>query len=162
MHIRAARPDDSETLGNIAWSAKASWGYSLAQLEEWRDSFTPTGESILTQPTFVTEIDNKIAGFCQIVITASPVELEHLWVHPDFMRRGAGRALLDHAVTYLANLGVASLSIDADPNAEPFYIACRAVRIGAIHAPIAGEPDRIRPQLRLSIKSCGNCSDATR
>jgi GNAT superfamily N-acetyltransferase len=151
MKIRVATMDDIETLGSIAWSAKASWAYAPAQLEEWRACLTPTAESVLTQPTFVAELDNQIAGFCQLAMTASSAELEHLWVHPDFMRRGVGRALLAHTVKYLADLGMANLSIDSDPNAEPFYLARGAVRIGTIHAPIAGEPDRICPQLRLSI-----------
>jgi hypothetical protein len=45
--------------------------------------------------------------------------------------------------------GASGLLIDADPNAELFYIACGATRFGEIPAPITGQPDRVRPQLEL-------------
>jgi hypothetical protein len=44
-------------------------------------------------------------------------------------------------------------TIDSDPNAEPFYLACGAERTGAIPAPIAGQPARVRPQLVVRIRA---------
>jgi GNAT superfamily N-acetyltransferase len=49
------------------------------------------------------------------------VELEHLWVSPEHIGTGIGRALFDHAVRRAAALGATTLSIEADPNAEGFY-----------------------------------------
>lgn len=150
MHIRRAKPEEAEALGAVAWAAKASWGYSAAQLESWREALAPSVESVRSPPTYLAELHNKLAGFYQLNVSSQPVELEHLWVHPKFMRQGVGRALLAHAVEYLAGSGAASLHIDSDPNAEPFYVACGAVRIRVLAAPIDGQPNRVRPQLRLS------------
>ena len=126
VHIRPAQPGEAEALSAIAWAAKASWGYSAAQLETWHEGLTPSVESVRVQPTYVAELNNEFAGFCQLNTTAQPIELEHLWVHPKFMRQGVGRALLAHAAEYLARSGVVSLHIDSDPYAEPFYVACGA------------------------------------
>jgi hypothetical protein len=42
------------------------------------------------------------------------------------------------------------LRVDADPHAERFYLACGAVSIGTVAAPIAGQPDRVRPQFAFA------------
>ena len=47
--------------------------------------------------------------------------------------------------------GVANLAIDADPNAEAFYLANGARRVGEDAAPIEGLPGRTRPQLLLPV-----------
>jgi len=150
LHIRAARSDEAALLADIAWAAKASWGYSDDQLEAWRDGLTPSVESIRRNPTYVAEIDGVVAGFYQINLATRLVELDHLWVLPEHMCKGIGQALMRHAIAELADRGIAHLCIDSDPNAEPFYLALGAVRIGECAAPIAGEPQRMRPQLRLS------------
>jgi GNAT superfamily N-acetyltransferase len=111
MRIRPAEVHEAEALASIAWAAKASWGYSRAQLEAWREGFTPTCESIRLQPTYVAEFDDGLAGFCQLNLSTEPVELEHLWVHPRFMRRGVGRALLARCTEQSASLGFTSTLI---------------------------------------------------
>ena len=47
--------------------------------------------------------------------------------------------------------GRTSLAIDSDPNAEPFYLACGALRFGSVPASLRDQPDRFRPQLRLAV-----------
>src|SRR5207245_9079332 len=74
-------------------------------------------------------------------------ELDHFWVLPPFMDRGIGRALVAHALETAARGGASSVTVDADPNAESFYLACGGVRCGEVPAPIPGEPGRVRPQL---------------
>ena len=70
-----------------------------------------------------------------------------MWVDPKNMGKGVGKALLQHMLDYARSQGQAELSIDSDPFAIGFYLACGAHEIGQIHAPIPGQPDRVRPQL---------------
>ncbi len=161
VQIRAAHPSEAERLAELAWLAKSSWGYSQAQLELWRESLTPTAKSIAARPTFVAEVDGFLAGFSQINIEASPIELEHLWVHPDHMGKGVGRLLLSSCLNYLCSSGVDLLHIDSDPNAEAFYLACGAVRVGEVAAPIAGQPQRVRPQMRMATTQPNPCIERT-
>jgi ribosomal protein S18 acetylase RimI-like enzyme len=149
MRIRPAQPEEVQVLARLAWAAKASWGYSVTQLNEWREGLSPSAASIAEQPTFVAEVGETVAGFCQLNLQAAPVELEHLWVQPEFMGQGVGRALLLRCLAHLAEAGVEVLHIDSDPNAEPFYIACGAVRVGEVAAPVEGQANRVRPQMRL-------------
>jgi GNAT superfamily N-acetyltransferase len=149
VEIRRALPEEAELLSNIAWDAKAAWGYTEAQLETWRDGLTLTKQSIQLRPTYVAIETGEVLGFYQVNTSIKPVELEHLWIRPSRMRRGIGRALLEHAISDLYRAGITSVLIDSEPNATAFYLACGATQIGTRAAPIDGEPDRKRPQLRL-------------
>jgi len=151
LFIRPSLASEAAILATVAWRAKALWGYSVDVLERWRSELSPTAASINSAPTYVAEIDGVIAGWCQISINTHPIELEHLWVHPTFMRLGVGRALITKVCAHLSLQGVPRLIIDADPNAAPFYSHCGAVRVGEIAAPIPGSPTRVRPLFELDV-----------
>lgn len=152
IRIRNAIPEERELLATLAYAAKAQWGYAVETLENWIPELTPSTLSIFRKPTFVAEIGSEVAGWCQIDMESNPIELAHLWVHPTFQRRGVGRALLDAVSKQLRSVRIATLFIDADPNAEGFYASIGAVRLGVKKAPIAGDPTRMRPQLLLPLR----------
>jgi GNAT superfamily N-acetyltransferase len=153
MHIRRAQVDEHEVLSRIAREAKAHWGYRAEDLARWEADLTVSADSVGRQPTFVAEVACYIAGFFQLSFAADGPELEHFWVLPAYMGKGIGRALIERAVREIAERGHVRLLIDADPNAERFYIACGAVRTGEKPAPAAGQPQRVRPQLVLSANA---------
>ena len=149
--IRPARLQELGELARIARAAKAFWGYSAAQLAAWQADLSPTEKSIRLHPVFVVERDGRIAGFHQLVLGPLEARLEHLWVDPVSMRGGIGKTLLGHAAQLAAEAGFASLEIDSDPYAEPFYSACGAIRVGVVPASIDDDPQRVRPQMRLAL-----------
>lgn len=149
MHVRSALRSDVEQLNMIAMQAKAHWGYEAAQLEEWRQSLMTTPESVENWPTFVAEIKGQVVGFAQVDTERIPWELVSLWVQPVHMGKGAGRALLRQVLLAARAAAQTTVLIDSDPNAESFYVACGAVRVGEVPAPIRGHPVRVRPQLHL-------------
>ena len=151
MNIRPARTAEADELSSIARRAKAHWGYSAAQLEIWRSELTVTAESVRLCPTSVAEVSGEIVGFYQINTSKRPWTLEHLWVRPEAVGHGLGTALLRDAAARVSVAGGKALAIDADPNAEAFYLAMGARRIGEIAAPVEGHPDRVRPQMLLDI-----------
>ena len=155
MLIRPAQAEGAQALADIALAAKAFWNYPPAQLEAWREALSPKPASIAEQPTVVAELNGTPAGFYQLQITTTRAELEHLWVHPQYMGQGLGSALLAHALQQLGTMGIDALHIDADPHAERFYRRRGAQRIGEIAAPIEGQPDRVRPQMRLTVAVFG-------
>jgi GNAT superfamily N-acetyltransferase len=110
-----------------------------------------SAESISARPTFVAELDGQAIGFYSLVPSPEVWELDNLWVLPQFMKQGFGRALLKHASQTAAEGGATSIVVDADPNSEPFYLRCGARRVGAVAAPIAGQPNRVRPQLEWAV-----------
>ena len=153
MQIRAANRTDVDQLNTIAMQAKAHWGYTADQLEKWRNSLSTDPQSIEKWPTFVAEDQGNAIGFAQINPDLEVWELISLFVLPDHIGRGIGRALLEEAIATAKRAGKNTLLIDSDPNAEPFYLACGAVRIGVERAPIQGNSARVRPQLHLSTSA---------
>jgi GNAT superfamily N-acetyltransferase len=153
VRIRRATTEDVEELSALVLSAKAHWGYADAQLQAWRSSLEISAGSVSARPTFVGELNDLVIGFYSLVPAVEAWDLSDLWVLPRFMRQGFGRALLAHAAQTAAESGATWIVIDADPHAEPFYLGCGAARVGQIAAPIPGQPDRVRPQLRLAVNS---------
>ena len=149
MHIRRAVAEDCDALTTLALRAKAHWGYAEAQIENWRALLTISRATLAVRSIFVGEVDGTVVGFHSLVPGSGPWHLDDLWVAPEHMRRGFGRALILHAWETAVAGGANCLLIDAEPNAEPFYIACGAARFGAVPAPIEGQPARVRPQLKL-------------
>jgi len=154
MRIRRALESEASALSALALEAKQYWPYSPEDIERWRPLLAVTAADIAANPTFVAELDGAVVGFYLLVPEAKAWVLEHLWVSPAVARRGIGKALVTHAVTTARRAGASSIVIDADPNAEPFYVACGGVREGVIAAPIEGNPARVRPQLSLTVRDC--------
>ncbi len=72
--------------------------------------------------------------------------MEHLWVVPNAMGQGVGRALFRHAVERAKALGVDAIEIECDPNAEGFYERMGGRRVGGNVTEMEGE-QRILPVL---------------
>ena len=137
MQIVRARPEDADALTEIAFAAKRHWGYPESWIQSWREVLTVTPKLVAENPTFsVTENDRPV-GFYSLTAEPRP-DLTHLWVLPSAMGRGLGRALFEHAVLQARALGWASFEIEADPNAEAFYLHMGAKRIGTNVSEVEG------------------------
>jgi len=130
MWITPARPEDAARLTEIAFVAKRHWGYPNQWIENWREQLTVTAEFIRSHDTFLAVVDNQVAGFYALRRKGAMLELVHLWVLPQWMRRGIGRALFRHAVERAIALGFQKVEIESDPNAEGFYLRMGARRVG--------------------------------
>jgi GNAT superfamily N-acetyltransferase len=75
---------------------------------------------------YVAEEDGSVVGFATWAWAAEAggtVELEDLFVDPDWRRRGIATALVGHIVDVLRARGVRCLEVTANPHAEGFYSA---------------------------------------
>src|SRR5690349_17541085 len=145
MHIRPARVEEASSLTELAMRSKAHWGYDDAFMAACRDELT-------IRPSFidrvdVAELDGDVVGMVRL----EPETLEDLFVEPAAIGTGVGQALFRHAVRRAAAEGMGRLRIDADPNAEGFYLAMGAVRVG--ESPSGSIPGRVLPKLELSVPS---------
>jgi GNAT superfamily N-acetyltransferase len=138
LRIRPAQPQESASLTELALRSKAHWGYDEAFVEACRPIIGVTD----TGGHFVAERDGRVLGFHHV----EGDELAGLWVEPEAIGRGVGRALLDHARAQARAAGVAELLVESDPNAEPFYLRAGARRVGERPS---GLPGRVLPLLRL-------------
>ncbi|MFJ9313281.1 GNAT family N-acetyltransferase [Pimelobacter simplex] len=148
-HLRAAVPGEADLLSALALRSKGHWGYDADFLAACRDELTLRDDELAARRTVVAEVDGRVAGFGTLEGDAPVGELGMLFVDPDAIGRGVGRALLGHLVEAARALGFTTLTIDADPNAEAFYVAAGAVRVRAV--PSESIPGRVLPQLELSL-----------
>ena len=73
---------------------------------------------------YVAEEDGSVVGFATWTRPAQPggtIELEDLFVDPDWRRRGIATALVGHIVDVLRARGVRRLEVTANPHADGFY-----------------------------------------
>ena len=148
--IRRATPDETDTLTAIAHAAKRHWGYPEKWIEHWRTDLTLSSDFIANNEVYVAVIEDRIAGCCALVLSDSLAELEHMWIDPQQMGTGIGRALFEHVTKRARQLGVNELELSADPNAEGFYERMGAERIGEVRSEIDGQP-RVLPRMRIDV-----------
>jgi GNAT superfamily N-acetyltransferase len=130
MQIVRAKPEDAAVLTEIAHAAKRHWGYPERWIQNWRDILTMRPEFIAANVTYCAMKDARVVGFYLLTNESDGLHLDHLWIAPDAMGRGIGRALFEHAVEQARKLGREALKIEADPNAEGFYRRMGARRVG--------------------------------
>jgi GNAT superfamily N-acetyltransferase len=152
--IRAARPDEAAQLSTLAQRSKAHWGYDADFLESCREELTLAPAQVTEKRTQVAvshapDTDGKLLGFGTIEGEPPAGELGMLFVEPDAIGSGVGGALFTHLAEFALKLGFHRLTIASDPNAEPFYLARGAVRIGGV--PSASVPGRVLPLLALAL-----------
>lgn len=158
IKIRRARPNEAAVLTTIAHAAKRHWNYPENWIEQWKLDLTITPKFIAENEVFVAVADEQVAGCCALVMTGSLAEIEHMWMRPEHMGSGLGRALFEHAKRRAVEYGANLLELSADPNAEGFYARMGARRIGDIPAAMHGEQHRILPRMRIDLESSSSLS----
>jgi GNAT superfamily N-acetyltransferase len=150
VEVRRALPGDAEVLTRIAFAAKRYWGYPERWIKGWRDTLTVTPEFVRDHEVYAAVSGDEPFGFYALAGTGRELELEHLWVSPAWIGSGAGRLLFEHAMDMAASLGAKRVQIEADPNAEGFYLRMGARRNGENVYEIEGLR-RVLPLLKMEL-----------
>jgi GNAT superfamily N-acetyltransferase len=154
LAFEQALVSEAAILSDLAFTSKSYWPYSPDQLQRWASDLRVTPSGIERWPTVTARLGGALAGFYQLRRQADgAVRLEHFWLLPAFIGRGLGRSMLTDAVERARTLRASSLLIESDPHAEAFYLACGAVQVGEIPAPIEGAQARKLPILKISLES---------
>jgi GNAT superfamily N-acetyltransferase len=150
MNIVRALPEDAGALSSIARAAKAHWGYPEAWLRRWDDVLTLNPGYIVSNPTYCLVADGAFIGFFALVLKDKEAFLDHLWVMPTELGKGAGRRLFEFAEDLARTAGAATLKVESDPHAEGFYIRMGAKRFGEVSAAMDGD-NRALPRLEKRL-----------
>ena len=119
-------------LGTPADLAAAAGVYRRASLSNAgdRDNLLAHPEYLVLGPeglaegrTHVAEQDGTVVGFATWAEAGSTVELEDLFVDPDYRRRGIAAALVSRIAEVLRARGAERLEVTANPHALGFYHA---------------------------------------
>jgi GNAT superfamily N-acetyltransferase len=158
MEILRAAPELAEALTRIALAAKRHWQYPERWIEIWTPILTFTADYLAANPTYVAVEAGNPIGFYVLILTPEEqprVQLDHLWIAPEWIGRGLGRVLFEHAVATARSLGATVMDIEAEPYAEPFYRHMGARRTGERIGRIEDQP-RVLPLLELELGTAAN------
>ncbi|MFK7939034.1 MAG: GNAT family N-acetyltransferase [Roseovarius sp.] len=146
--LRPATDDDCTALTALATRSKAHWGYDAAFMQACQDELAVTPDQI-NDHMIVAVQQGRITGFACLEWRHGQTELGAMYVDPDVIGSGVGRCLFEWCVDHARAAGATALLIDADPNAEPFYVRLGATRIGV--SPSESIPGRMLPQLTYPL-----------
>jgi ribosomal protein S18 acetylase RimI-like enzyme len=152
LEIVRAAPELAASLTRIALAAKRYWDYPERWIEIWTPILTLTPQYVAMNPTYVAVEDGSPAGFYALVWLQgrSRIQLDHLWLAPEWIGRGLGRSLFEHAAATARALGARVVDIEAEPNAEAFYRRMGARRTGERTGRIEDQP-RVLPLMELEL-----------
>jgi GNAT superfamily N-acetyltransferase len=114
---------------NAAWDirraavmSECAGVYPLNQLEEWTGGTTSSAFADAVEARFlVATVDEHIAATGMINLTTGKIDA--IFVHPAYMKRGIGAAMMRHLETLARSEGLRELMLDSTLNAAPFYRA---------------------------------------
>jgi GNAT superfamily N-acetyltransferase len=152
--IREAVSDDAVFLSSLAIRSKAHWGYSTEFMEKCVDELSVSPADIENSDFHyaVAVVNEKVAGFYGLEeLSGDEIELGALFVDPDHIGTGVGKALMETAKDHAANLGASKLNIQGDPNAEKFYRAAGGEAIGRKES--ESIPGRFLPLFQISLSN---------
>ncbi len=148
--IRGARHDECALLTDLAFRAKAIWGYSEQFMADCIAELTISEADIQNHQFFVLESDGEVIGFCALLEGGEHErELAHVFVEPARLREGHGRRLVEHAKDAARARGWQSLLLESDPNAREFYLTCGGTQIRTV--PSGSIPGRHLPLIKILL-----------
>jgi ribosomal protein S18 acetylase RimI-like enzyme len=150
LQIHRVRPEQAETLTQIAQAAKAYWGYPERWMELWKPQLTFSSDYFEEDESWVAEMNQGPIGFYTLLEREGNAWLENLWVSPDIIGQGVGKRLFLHALELSRQRGFVTLRLEADPNATGFYEKMGMKKIGERKYEIEGQP-RILPIMEIRL-----------
>lgn len=131
--IDQAVSDDAPALSALALCSKARWGYSQKFMSACVTDLIITTAPLVSHElvAFIAIEGEPLLGFYALEVLGNEVcELDALFVEPEHIGRGIGRALLEHAQAQAIGLSARVIFIQGDPNAAAFYEAVGARHLG--------------------------------
>jgi GNAT superfamily N-acetyltransferase len=147
--IRPARIEELPDLSELCMRSKAVWGYDAVFMAACRAELMLTPDDLASSRIAVAADGDDVLGVAQVKLVGREVDLQKLFVEPSALRGGVGKALFAWAVDAAREMGAERLTIEADPDAAPFYRRVGARDIGS--APSGSIAGRMLPKLALDL-----------
>ena len=150
--LEPAQTKDLSKINAVIMRSKAHWGYDDTFMEACRDELSLSDIDLISTLVAVAWLGDAILGVAQLIKeTEVPgtAELSKLFVAPEAMGKGVGMLLWDWAIDQAKQADAGRLVLDADPQAEPFYLKMGAVVIG--RSPSGAIPGRTLPHMAIDL-----------
>jgi ribosomal protein S18 acetylase RimI-like enzyme len=130
IEVRGATPEDLDALQALYRRSAMIWESTRPLLAQHPELVEPSEQSIARGTVRVAIENGARVGFSEVIPIAGAGELEALFVEPDMMGRGFGKALVEDAVATARRGGCSRLEVTANPNALGFYQRVGFIVIG--------------------------------
>jgi len=132
IKLRLATRDELPALSALCLRSKAHWGYDEAFIAACERELSITEKDLEHDHVWVAESDLAVIGVLQVQAGGEKAALDKLFIDPGAMGLGAGRCLFKKAVEIAKEHGAKTITIDADPGAENFYLKMGAHTVGRV------------------------------
>jgi len=150
MKIIKATNTDADVLTALTLRSKLHWGYTEDQIEGWKEDLTINSDYVDNNEVYKLLVDETLVGFYAFLPeTNLKVELNFLFVAPEFIGKGFGKLLITDFIERLTRLKYKGVTLIADPNAEVFYKNAGFKVIEKLKSSIEG---RFLPVMEMRIK----------
>ena len=131
--IRTAVRADRPRLRDIHWQASlTNEGDRAALLARFDEHVLPDPPFDEGRVRVATDADGAIVGFATTLAADDALELEDLFVDPEWMRRGIATALIRDAMEFARREGVGRIDVTGNPHALAFYESVGFVADGEV------------------------------
>ena len=141
--IRGAEPSDHPAILDVfrrsSWSNEGDREFLLANPHVLAIDDTAIDDGRLR----VATVEGRIVGFASATPGPEALELDDLFVDPDWMRHGVGRQLMADVVTRAADAAIPCVEVTANDHALDFYRRVGFVVVGKAST-MAGSALRLR------------------
>ncbi len=121
LTIRDATPGDLAALRDVFRRSSLSNDDDRMKLLAHPDVLELPDQGVTDGRTRVADAGGRVIGFATWLGTGEVTEVEDLFVDPDWMRRGVGRALVQDLVALAQRRGVRRVEVTGNPQARAFY-----------------------------------------
>jgi len=142
--IRDAVPGDMTVLRDLFRRSSLSNDSDRMNLLAHPDALEFSDLAVRQGRTRAAVADGAIAGFATWLSAGDAIEIEDLFVAPEWMRQGAGRALVLDLIAIARGRGVFRVEVTANQHALAFYAKAGFVAGGSVET-------RFGPALRMHL-----------
>ena len=122
MIIKKSTSELHVKLTEISFVSKKYWNYSDEWMEIWKDDLTITENFITNNYVYHLENDvNEIVGFYAFVKFDNYIELDSLFVSPEYIGKGFGNLLMTDFLSKVREIDFNYKKLKAEPFAEIFH-----------------------------------------
>jgi len=132
FRVRQGVPADLPALTNVFVRASLSNRGDREALLAHPEALVMEPDGVAEGRTRVATQTDDIVGFATTVLLDGALDLQDLFVDPDWMRHGIGRALVRDTADIARRRGIESVVVTANPHAMAFYEAVGFVPDGEV------------------------------
>lgn len=137
LQLQDAKLDDLQKINHLLRLSKAYWGYDEKFLNSFMRKLGITEGYMQKNNIKLFLRDTRLIAFYNFIFNKeAELELDNLFIHPDYIGQGLGRKLWEKCCETAKLTEYREFIIWSDPNAENFYLKMGCQKIGVRTSPL--------------------------